>query len=120
MTPRRIQWSARQRYQGVKLSDLSDNRPVAVTRPGRWGNPFPVSDHGLDEALRLYRGWVRGDDEAVAEAQRLGWRYPLFHGRALVDEARRELAGRDLACACELTEECHAGILLRVANGEAP
>lgn len=31
---------------------------------------------------------------------------------------RRELAGKDLACWCPLTEPCHADVLLGVANSE--
>ena len=36
--------------------------------------------------------------------------------RFTVDDARRELAGRDLACWCPLDQPCHADVLLRVAN----
>ncbi|WP_435109799.1 DUF4326 domain-containing protein [Nocardiopsis synnemataformans] len=50
----------------------------------------------------------------------------LYQGYGLpwltVEDARRELAGRDLACWCPLPEEgqpdhCHAAVLLSVANG---
>jgi hypothetical protein len=34
-----------------------------------------------------------------------------------VEDARAELAGRDLACWCKLTDPCHADVLLEVANG---
>lgn len=34
-----------------------------------------------------------------------------------VDDVRRELAGRDLACWCKLDQPCHADVLLAVANG---
>jgi hypothetical protein len=33
-----------------------------------------------------------------------------------VEDARRELRGRDLACYCPLDEPCHADVLLAVAN----
>jgi hypothetical protein len=33
-----------------------------------------------------------------------------------VDDVRRELRGRDLACYCPLDEPCHADVLLAVAN----
>jgi Domain of unknown function (DUF4326) len=33
-----------------------------------------------------------------------------------VEDVRRELAGRDLACWCPLTEPCHADVLLEIAN----
>lgn len=39
----------------------------------------------------------------------------------LVEQIRRELYGRDLACYCALTEPlCHANLLLEVAAGGAP
>jgi Domain of unknown function (DUF4326) len=34
----------------------------------------------------------------------------------LVEAARHELAGRDLACWCPLDLPCHADVLLDVAN----
>jgi len=54
---------------------------------------------GRKEAVRRYR-----DD--------------LLAGRlaVTVEDARRELRGRDLACYCPLDEPCHADVLLAVAN----
>lgn len=43
----------------------------------------------------------------------------LWHrgrGPVTVDDVRRELAGKNLACWCPLTEPCHADVLLEVAN----
>ncbi|WP_458683641.1 DUF4326 domain-containing protein [Prescottella equi] len=33
-----------------------------------------------------------------------------------IDEVRRELAGRDLACWCPVSLPCHADVLLEIAN----
>ena len=33
-----------------------------------------------------------------------------------IDEVRRELSGKNLACWCPLNEPCHADVLLEVAN----
>jgi hypothetical protein len=55
---------------------------------------------GRAEAVRRYR-----DD---LFARRLG---------ITIEDARRELRGRDLACYCPLDEPCHADVLLEVANG---
>jgi hypothetical protein len=33
-----------------------------------------------------------------------------------IDDARRELGGRTLACWCALDQPCHAEVLLRLAN----
>ena len=42
----------------------------------------------------------------------------LLAGRltVTVDDVKRELRGRDLACYCPLDEPCHADVLLAVAN----
>lgn len=37
-----------------------------------------------------------------------------------VEDARRELAGRDLACWCKLSDSCHADVLLSVCNEWEP
>jgi hypothetical protein len=52
-----------------------------------------------------------GRDQAVA----LFRRYLADHPE-LVEAARQELAGRDLACWCKPGELCHADIWLEVAN----
>ena len=69
---------------------------VVVSRPSRWGNPFPVGpDRSAAEAVARYRRWI--------EPQ--------------VDEVRAALAGRDLCCWCPLGAPCHADVLLELANG---
>jgi hypothetical protein len=42
----------------------------------------------------------------------------LLAGRltVTVEDVKRELPGRDLACYCPLDEPCHADVLLAVAN----
>jgi hypothetical protein len=39
------------------------------------------------------------------------WRNPVN-----VTDARQDLAGKDLVCACPLDEPCHADVLIRWAN----
>jgi hypothetical protein len=91
--PRRIQL---QRTPGWRKPPGS----VVVSRPSRWGNPFRI---GID-----------GDRSACVAAYRLA----LLAGElaVTVDDARRDLAGRDLACWCRPGEPCHADVLLDVAN----
>ena len=71
---------------------------VVVTRPTKWGNPHPLS-LGREEAVRRYR------DDLVAG------RLPVT-----VEDVRRELRGRDLACYCRPDESCHADVLMKIAN----
>jgi hypothetical protein len=97
--PERIQ---RKRTKGYRLPPTA----VYVGRPSRWGNPYRVGDDGTAErCVELYRvsalGWWT-----------TGWR----------EHVRAELAGRDLACWCPLTDAsgnrfpCHADVLLELAN----
>jgi Domain of unknown function (DUF4326) len=73
---------------------------VIVDRRSRWGNPYPVAEHGRTRAVAMYR-----------------WR--LYSTPGLLDQARRDLAGRDLACWCPLDQDCHADVLLAAVNGGA-
>lgn len=93
-TPRRVDVRSWRHKGGRKPANTVD-----VTRPGRWGNPYTVEDNGQDGAVRLYRAWLDRRPDLVAAA-------------------RRELAGKDLACYCKPDEACHADVLLEVANGE--
>jgi len=76
---------------------------VTVARPSRWGNPHRISEPTF-EAHRVSVEAYRDD---------------LMAGRLAftVDDVRRELAGRDLACWCRPGLPCHADVLLEVANG---
>jgi hypothetical protein len=89
--PRRFQ---RSRKKGSHLPD----EVVVVTRPTRWGNPHAL-ELGRDEAVRRYREDLLAGRLAVT-----------------VDDVKRELRGRDLACYCPLGAPCHADVLLAVAN----
>jgi hypothetical protein len=70
---------------------------IVVARRTKWGNPFPVAKYGRAEAVRLHREWLATQPDLVAAA-------------------RRELAGHDLACWCPVGEQCHADVLLGIAN----
>jgi hypothetical protein len=84
----------RSRRKGARLPA----NVVVVTRPTKWGNPHPLA-LGRPEAVRRYHeDLLRG---------RLG---------VTVEDVRRELHRRDLACYCPLDEPCHADVLLAVAN----
>lgn len=122
MSPRRIQMS-RQRPWRADNPDA-----VIVARPTRWGNPWRIEPGPRTRAL------IRHADTGYV------WAHPsLMKARAVavvayrcsiddehddtvptVDEIRRELAGRDLACWCPLDQPCHADALLNIANAPAP
>lgn len=90
--PKRIQ---RSRRKGWRLPPGAK----CVTRPGPWGNLFPVQDGDRAAAVEAYRQWFFLPEQAEFRAR-----------------ARRELRGYDLACFCALDKPCHADILLAYAN----
>jgi hypothetical protein len=94
MTPSRFQ---------VHRAKASKPNPDArcVCRPTRWGNPFDWRVHGRPEAVRLYR-------EAL-----LAGRLPFT-----CKDVLKYLQGRDLGCYCSPDDECHADVLLEVANAD--
>jgi hypothetical protein len=92
---------SRVRVQGDLYHPVVPPGAVYVGRQGfglrrsPWANPFSLRRHDRTEALRLYRQWLVGQP-------------------ALVDRARRELAGKQLACWCRVEDACHADVLAEV------
>lgn len=91
---------------------------VKVDRSTKWGNPYVI---GEPMDLVCARRWGFNlkhtefqpcDRETAVEA----FRSLLAFDGAAIDMIRRELAGKDLACWCPLTAECHADVLLEIAN----
>jgi hypothetical protein len=79
------------RFSGIPLG------AVYVGRPTKWGNPFPVGDFpDRESCLAAYRAWLESQPE-------------------LIQDARRELAGKDLVCFCA-PKPCHGDVLIQVAN----
>ena len=69
-----------------------------VAKPSRWGNPYTIPEDGdRPTVVGKYRLWIESHPE-------------------MIEGARRELRGLDLACYCTLDELCHADILLEIAN----
>lgn len=70
---------------------------VLVDRTTKWGNPFAIdADNSRRDVVGKYLVW-------------------LFEHPELVEQARRELAGKDLVCWCA-PSPCHADTLLALAN----
>lgn len=93
--PRRIQLS---RIKGFRLP----RGAVAVSRPGKWGNPFILGKHGsAAQCVEKYRAWL----EECLRVDPAGTKDELA-----------KLRGKDLACWCPLDQPCHADVLLELAN----
>lgn len=115
--PRRIQ---RQRTKGWRMPEGA----VYVGRPTQWGNPYRLSDYQFAHA----DGTPAPHDVEAARRMAVrdfeAWLEVTTAGNAMRDRARRELRGKDLACWCPLpsdgeTDDCHASVLLEVANERA-
>lgn len=78
----------RQRVKGWKMPANT----VYVGRGSKWGNPFTVENTGRVPAILRYACEVA----------------PLL--------PVEELRGKNMACWCKLEDECHADILLEIAN----
>ncbi|MFP3467194.1 DUF4326 domain-containing protein [Leifsonia sp. SIMBA_070] len=95
--PERIQLSRRAGWR-------KPSNTVVVARPTKWGNPFPVAEHGRERAVAMFREMIA--DPQAREARN----YPAPNA------VRAELTGKDLACWCPLDQQCHADVLLDLAN----
>ncbi len=101
--PERVQ---RKRSRGWRMPEGA----ISVTRPGRFGNPFPVTvELPAAMAVNLFEEAIRIGDPRLPS----------------VGEIRSALVGKDLACWCPIFDEegnrvaCHADVLLVIANSVA-
>lgn len=98
MTPQHIQ---RTRTKGWRMPPNT----VSVTRPGKWGNPFPCAGNNK-LAVQAFEDWIYQRREMYGPP-------PPSH-----EVIRRELAGKNLACWCKVGEPCHGDVLLKIANSK--
>lgn len=108
--PERIQ---RKRTKGFKMPPNT----VSACRPGRWGNPYTI---------KVAREAGYGDDEKTLALWCVGCFRDAVTGKLLfalpvptIEEIKRGLAGKNLACFCPLDQACHGDVLLKIANGDA-
>lgn len=122
--PIRVQ---RLRTKGAKLPPNT----VCVTRPGKWGNPFVVHHPNGPPSLRkpMSPQLAVASFRSVVEKEG-GWfpvPLPWPKGKipkqwTSVEDVRRELRGKNLACWCEIVDKkgnyvpCHADVLISIAN----
>lgn len=103
--PERVQLS---RARGWRLPP----RTAKVDRSTRWGNPFVVSpDHDPGTVINDHGLIAMPSQAACVEAYR-AWLGSTLEGQAVMSEARRKLAGLNLACWCKPGTPCHADVLL--------
>lgn len=108
--PKRIQ---RHRTKGWRMPPNCR----CVTRPGVFGNPF--------ESAVAFRAWLERGEIWLSELLVQGLFPWTPESKAKLDQRREkilkrlpELRGLDLACYCGPTAECHADVLIDLANRE--
>ena len=84
-------------------------KTVKVDRSTRWGNPFKVDYKGMTPELA-----VQSFKNVLDE---FGEYQISSRVKVTIDDIKRELRGKNLACWCKLSEVCHADVLLEIANG---
>lgn len=104
---------------------------VNVSEGTKWACPFSHMVVGKSypslEVDRVHNLVIKQFEDLVRADRPLTFTEPIVgsrYGRERVTyryprraEIRAELAGKDLACHCELDEVCHADVLIMVANG---
>jgi len=67
---------------------------IYVGRPSKWGNPFKIPPHSLEDSLWNYWNWITKQ---------------LHKDTRFLDPLR----GKDLVCFCPLNQRCHADVLIK-------
>lgn len=112
--PERIQLSRRKGWR-------KPDNTVVVARPSKWGNPFRIGVGDVPDAecaVSWFANWLSNSVDATG---RYVHGETDYHGaessnRPSHEQIRVELAGKNLACWCPLTQPCHADVLLNIAN----
>lgn len=114
--PKRIQ---RKRTKNWKMPEGA----VYVGRPSMWGNPFVVHHPGSSFEIAMTPKMAVDAFRSMVEKEGSWFSVPLPWPKGkipsqltTVEDVKRELRGKDLACWCPLDQPCHADVLLRIAN----
>ncbi len=112
MKPARVQLSRRKGWR------MPPNT-VKVDRSTKWGNPFVKHGDGrpYDRALSVlsFKEFIR--KEGCWSPIPLPWpKGKIPREWTTIEDVKRELAGKNLACWCALDQPCHADVLLELAN----
>ena len=93
---------------------------VYVGRPGKWGNPFfrlkEKPDMAVDRGflVAVYKLWL--NDQLVPGLAALFKGGDALPPPPSAETIQHHLKGKNLACWCPLDDDCHADVLLAVAN----
>ncbi len=107
MKPARIQLS---RKRGWRMPA----KTIKIDRSTVWGNPFKVGE--TPQHPITHHPVLVTDKHHAISLFALHLQTPI--GQLLAANARRELAGFNLACWCKAGDACHGDVLLSVAHGK--
>ncbi|MFJ7297628.1 DUF4326 domain-containing protein [Streptomyces collinus] len=127
--PNRVQ---RRRTRGWTAPlDSQGRKPVYVGRGTPFGNPWAVvrtnpagwavnwAGHANQHKPLGLNDHIPANNQRDAHALAVEMYETWIHAHpTLLDQIRRDLAGRDLMCWCAESLPCHADALLRLANAE--
>lgn len=99
---------------------------VKVDRSTKWGNPFVIhSDKGPSgdyfpadpaTAVYMFRNMLKTESSWSPVPVPLWPKGKVPAQWTTLDDVKRELRGKNLACWCPLDQPCHADVLLEIAN----
>ena len=93
---------------------------VYVGRPGKWGNPFfrlkekPAMAVDRGFLVAVYKLWL--NDQLVPGLAALFKGGDTLPTPPSAETIQQHLKGKNLACWCPLDDDCHADVLLAIAN----
>lgn len=101
--PQRLQ---QQRTSGWRKPDGA----VCVGRPTIFGNPF--------KSAYSFRQWMRSESVSWSDLVKPADMAELVAKRERILSRLPELRGKDLLCWCGSDKECHADVLIELANAD--
>lgn len=113
----------RQRVKGFRMPKGA----VYVGRPSKWGNPFVADVDGQNShdyfhvlsaglAVQMFRKTIETGWSSIPAFKWPKGKIPAHW--TTIEDVKRELRGKDLACWCPLDQPCHADVLLEIANDQ--
>jgi hypothetical protein len=110
MKPVRIQLS---RKKGWRMPEGA----VKVDRSTKWGNPWSPKNFKI-LTYNIKTGGITGSRNASIPECVQAFREYLSEPEIaeFVQEIKTELRGKNLACWCKPGDDCHADVLLEIAN----
>lgn len=124
--PVRLQLSRKKGFDLQTHSLATNGLPaIVVARPSRWGNPWTLEEAadvfccGKDEAhtyvVGWFREWLTQSDDHHDQSEHGSYGYAREE-RARMLDSLSDLRGKNLACWCHREHDCHADVLLDLAN----